>query len=118
VPFAGFPSIAATRCQLNQHNSNKVLLLPHSPASRQELLPDQLEPTGAGAPFSTILMLQPEEESVPRLDVVNPALHGRHLLLPSVVLYVPSGQSKQACDLPAGVYCPAGHSMHSVEPYM
>lgn len=92
-------------------------MFPLTLASRNHQRIDQLLPTGAGAPFNTILILQPDDESVPRLEVVKPALQGRHLLLPSVVLYVPSGQSRHACDFAAGVYCPAGHSMHSVEPY-
>lgn len=61
-------------------------------------------------------MLQDAALSLPIDAVVRPALHGRHLLLPSLVEYEPRGQSMHACDRGLLVNWPAGHIMHSVEP--
>jgi hypothetical protein len=71
---------------------------------------------GATLPSSITLTLHEPGSSLPVDDVVKPFLHGKHRELPSDVLKVPSGQSLQACARVLSVYCPAGQSIHSVDP--
>jgi hypothetical protein len=66
--------------------------------------------------FRDVLTLHSLALVAPVLLVVNPALHGKHRILPASVEYVPNGQSSQFVAPAAAVYVPAGHLSQDVEP--